>query len=163
MLLYGYQQQIRFNGNHDFNNPAGIRWFNDKVLEKMISFSRVIKEKECLFFSQSYLELEQKIDENSFVYMDPPYQLTTGSYNDGKRGFNGWNEALESELFEFADRLNQQEIPFMLSYVKEHKGKTNNKLLSWINNNNYTLIELGEIIGISGSKRKEVLVINYDV
>lgn len=163
MLLYGYQQQIRFNGNHDFNNPVGIRWFNDKVLEKMISFSRVIKEKECLFFSASYLELEQRIEENSFVYMDPPYQLTTGSYNDGKRGFNGWNEALESELFEFANRLNQRGIPFMLSYVKEHKGKTNNKLLSWVNDNNYTLIELGDIIGISGSRRKEVLVINYDV
>ena len=97
------------------------------------------------------------------VYMDPPYQLTTGSYNDGKRGFNGWNEALESELFEFANRLNQRGIPFMLSYVKEHKGKTNNNLLSWVNDNNYTLIELGDIIGISGSRRKEVLVINYDV
>ena len=84
MLLYGYQQQIRFNGNHDFNNPAGIRWFNDKVLAKMISFSRIIKQKDCLFFSTSYLELEQQIHGNSFVYMDPPYQLTTGSYKRWK-------------------------------------------------------------------------------
>lgn len=163
MLLYGYQQQIRFNGKHDFNNPVGIRWFNDKVLEKMISFSRVIKEKKCLFFSDSYIEFEQKINVNSFVYMDPPYQLTTGSYNDGKRGFNGWNEELEAELFSFADRLNHQGVSFMLSYVKEHKGETNDKLISWVDKNNYSIIELGEIIGISGSRRKEVLVINYDL
>lgn len=163
MLLYGYQQQIRFNGNHDFNNPAGMRWFNDKVLAKMISFSRVIKEKKCEFYSTSYLELERKINTNSFVYMDPPYQLTIGSYNDGKRGFNGWNESMETELFAFADQLNRKGIQFMLSYVKEHKGKTNNNLLSWINKNNYSVIELGDIIGISGSRRKEVLVINYDV
>ncbi|HEU4555540.1 MAG TPA: DNA adenine methylase, partial [Chitinophaga sp.] len=45
VILYGFNQQIRFNGDHDFNNPVGMRWFNDKVLEKMISFSRVIKEK----------------------------------------------------------------------------------------------------------------------
>ena len=48
IILYGYQQQMRFNGNHDFNNPVGMRWFNDKVLEKMISFSRVIKEKNVI-------------------------------------------------------------------------------------------------------------------
>lgn len=43
VILYGFNQQIRFNSKHDFNNPVGMRWFNDKVLEKMISFSRVIK------------------------------------------------------------------------------------------------------------------------
>ena len=40
VILYGYQQQIRFNGSHEFNNPVGMRWFNDRVLEKLISFSR---------------------------------------------------------------------------------------------------------------------------
>ena len=33
----------------------------------------------------------------------------------------------------------------------------------WIKENNYNLIELGDIIGISGSRRKEVLVVNYDI
>ena len=65
----------------------------------------------------------KEIGADAFVYMDPPYQLTTGSYNDGKRGFKGWNGALEAELFAFADRLSERGIPFMLSYVAEHKGK----------------------------------------
>lgn len=163
VILYGYQQQIRFNSSHEFNNPVGMRWFNDKVLEKMVSFSRKIKECHCEFISASYADLEHEIDADAFVYMDPPYQLTTGSYNDGKRGFRGWNKTLEAELFAFADRLSARNIPFMLSYVAEHKGQKNAALLEWIQRRGYNLIELGEIIGISGSKRKEVLILNYDV
>lgn len=163
IILYGFQQQIRFNSNHDFNNPVGMRWFNDKILEKMISFSRALKEKDFIFKCGSYLDLSQEIDENTFVYMDPPYQLTTGSYNDGKRGFDGWDSDLEKELFDFADNLNLRGISFMLSYVLEHGGRRNEQLESWINERGYQLISLGEILGISGSRRKEVLIINYDL
>ncbi len=161
IILYGYQQQIRFNSSHDFNNPVGMRWFNDKVLEKMISFSRRIKEKKCVFLSGDYQEVS--ITNETFVYMDPPYQLTTGTYNDGKRGFKGWNESLEKDLFKYADDLTARNIQFMLSYVIEHKGQVNKNLLKWIDDNNYNMIELGDILGISGSRRKEVLIINYDL
>lgn len=163
IIMYGYQQQIRFNGSHDFNNPVGMRWFNDKVLEKMVSFSRVIKESDISFYCDSYLDFEERIDENTFVYLDPPYMLTNGSYNDGKRGFKGWDKNLESELFEFLNRLNARNIHFMLSYVIEHKGKKNTDLTQWVTENNYKIIELGKILGISGSRRKEVLIVNYDL
>lgn len=163
IILYGFQQQIRFNSQHDFNNPVGMRWFNDKILEKMISFSRQIKEGNYEFSCQNYNELRNQMAPSTFVYFDPPYNLTTGSYNDGKRGFNGWNKELEAELFSFADDLNQSGVPFMLSYVVEHKGATNQELLDWINKRGYSLIQLGDIIGISGSRRKEVLIINYGI
>lgn len=163
IIMYGFQQQIRFNGNHEFNNPVGMRWLNDKVLEKLISFSRRIKEIPCSFFSTDYHEFELQIEEGGFIYMDPPYQLTNGSYNDGKRGFHGWSLKQERDLFEFADRLNEAGVQFMLSYVAEHKGTQNENLLNWIGERGYTLIALEDVIGISGSRRKEVLVINYDV
>ena len=163
IILYGYQQQIRFNGSHEFNNPVGMRWFNDKLLSKMISFCRKIKEGTYQFESKSYLELENVLDANTFIYLDPPYMMTTGTYNDGKRGFNGWNQYLEKELFEFCDRLTQKNVHFMLSYVIEHKGSLNKSLLNWIEKNEYTVIRLGDIIGISGSRRKEVLIVNYDI
>lgn len=163
IILYGYQQQIRFNSQHDFNNPVGMRWFNDKVLEKMISFCRKIKEGNYEFLSCDYSELRSKISPLTFVYCDPPYKLTTGSYNDGKRGFNGWNDALEADLFDFLNKLDDDGVNFMLSYVIEHKGKTNQNLLDWISKRKYNIIYLGDILGISGSRRKEVLIINYDV
>ena len=128
----------------------------------MISFSRRIKEDSYAFLSQNYIELENRINQDTFVYMDPPYRLTTGSYNDGKRGFKGWDSILEQELFQFADRLSQRGIKFMLSYVIEHKGNVNETALEWIERNHYRIIELGDVIGISGSRRKEVLIVNYD-
>ena len=158
IILYGFNQQIRFNGSHDFNNPVGMRWFNDKVLEKMISFSRVIKEKNISFSSFEYADFLGKIDKDSFVYMDPPYRLTNGSYNDGKRGFNGWELADEKNLFEFIDSLNKKSIRFMLSYIVEHNGRTNMELKNWIRLNNYRLINIDKI---NGNQRDEVLIMNY--
>ena len=158
IILYGFNQQIRFNGDHDFNNPVGMRWFNDKVLEKKISFSRVIKEKYITFMSVEFTELLNKIKKDSFVYLDPPYRLTTGSYNDGKRGFNGWGPDDEKRLFEFADSLNHKSIPFMISYVIEHKGKTNKELKNWIRLNNYRLIYIDKTTSIP---RNEVIIVNY--
>lgn len=159
IILYGFNQQIRFNGDHDFNNPVGMRWFNDKVLEKMISFSRVIKEKQIVFNNADYSELSYTIDDDVFVYFDPPYRLTTGSYNDGKRGFNGWGIDEEKRLFDFADELNKKSVRFMISYVVEHKGKTNEELRRWVEKNDYHLIEVENVPGI---QRKEVLIVNYN-
>lgn len=165
IILYSYQQQIRFNNNYGFNNPVGVRWFNGCILSKLISFSRVIKEKNVTFISCDYVELFEniKLDENTFIYLDPPYKLTTGSYNDGKHGFKGWNDELEQELFHFIDEMTRKNIPCMLSYVFEHKGVINTALEDWINKNKYTFIQIGKIIGISGHPRKEILILNYDL
>lgn len=165
LILYSFQQQIRFNSNYGFNNPVGVRWFNDCILSKLISFSRVLKEKSVTFLSSDFVNIDKNIElgQDTFIYLDPPYKLTTSSYNDGKRGFKGWDDDLEQELFGFIDKLTQQNIPCMLSYILEHKGVTNTALEDWINRNNYTFIPLGDIIGISGQPRKEILIINYDI
>ena len=99
----------------------------------------------------------------TFFYFDPPYMLTNGSYNDGKRGFNGWDEEQEKKMLHLLDRLHRAHAKFMLSYVITHNGETNHTLMNWIENNDYRLICLGDILGISGSKRKEVLITNYEV
>lgn len=158
VILYGFNQQIRFNGNHDFNNPVGMRWFNDKVLEKMISFSRVIKEKNIHFESNDYNEIFYEIDKTAFTYLDPPYMLTNGSYNDGKRGFQGWNSLTEKRFFDFIDKLHEENKPFMISYVMEHKGQYNFLLEDWINRNGYEIIEVDPTLG---NNRNEILITNY--
>lgn len=158
VILYGFNQQIRFNGNHDFNNPVGMRWFNDKVLEKMISFSRVIKEKNIIFSSKDYYELYKIMGKQSFTYFDPPYMLTTGSYNDGKRGFHGWNKYTERNLFDFVDKLDLDNRAFMISYVMEHGGHFNEQLDLWIKRKGYKILKVDPFLG---NKRKEILILNY--
>lgn len=158
VILYGFNQQIRFNGSHDFNNPVGMRWFNDKVLEKLISFSRAIKEKNVVIESKDYKEFFYESDENTFTYLDPPYMLTNGAYNDGKRGFHGWNSEIEKKFFDFVDSLNKEGKMFMLSYVLEHKGEYNFPLEEWIKKGGYNVIEVDPILG---NNRKEILITNY--
>lgn len=140
-----------------------MRWFNDKILEKLISFSRRIKELNVRFYCADYTDMFHHVNNgHTFIYLDPPYMLTNGSYNDGKRGFKGWDASQEFALFSFLDRLNDEGSRFMLSYVLEHKGKINKNLLTWVHDNNYRIIELGDILGISGSRRKKILVVNYE-
>ena len=160
LILYGFQQQIRFNNEHEFNNPVGNRWFNDKVLEKMISFSRRIKEFDCAFYSNDFKDVDQYVDTETFVYVDPPYMLTCGAYNDGKRGFGGWTKDHEASLFNFLDILEYRKIPFMFSYVLENGGQTNGHINSWLKmHSNYRVIEISQGQG-RYSNRKEVLIIN---
>ena len=49
-----FQQQIRFNNSLDYNNPVGQAGFNDKILEKLISYSRVTKSKNVFYYSEDY-------------------------------------------------------------------------------------------------------------
>ena len=160
LILYGFQQQIRFNSLLEFNNPVGESSFNEYIYEKMVSFSRAIKEKQVVFYSDDFEELERVMDANTFVYCDPPYLITLGSYNDGKRGFNGWSEHDERRLLRFLNRIHEKGVSFMLSNVLTHKGKTNNILLDWINDNNYQIFMIPQK---SNKSRKEIIVINYSI
>ncbi|BCP64691.1 hypothetical protein SUT503_17490 [Streptococcus parasuis] len=90
--------------------------------------------------------------------MDPPYMLTLGSYNDGKRGFEGWTKDHEMEMYKFANKIDENGSYFMISYVVEHKGEKNDEFLRWVKINDYNLIELDPIIGIN---RTEIIVTNY--
>ena len=152
LILYGFQQQIRFNSSYEFNNPVGESGFNDSIREKIVSFSREIKEKDVYFYSQDYSELIDKIDNKCLVYIDPPYLITLGSYNDGKRGFNGWSPKEEKRLIEFVDEIKKKGCKIVMSNILEYKEKTNDLLIKWIEDNNASVKE----ITVRG--RKEVLI-----
>nr|WP_306423785.1 Dam family site-specific DNA-(adenine-N6)-methyltransferase [Brucella intermedia] len=159
IILYGFNQQIRFNSDMDFNNPVGQRWFNEKILEKLISYSRFLKENDVTFRSLDFEQICQEADTDSFVYLDPPYRLTTGAYNDGKRGFKGWDLESEQRLMRVLNELDTRSIKFMLSYVLEHRGKYNIEMKKWISTNHFRVVECAQIQGIG---RKEVVIFNYD-
>ena len=65
------------------------------------------------------------------MYCDPPYSISTGSYNDGKRGFNGWCFQDDIDLINLLDDLSAKGIKFAMSNVLIHKGKTNVILTEW--------------------------------
>ena len=155
LLLYGFQQQLRFNSEYEFNNTVGESGYNDSIKEKIVSFSRKIKEIKLTFYNKTYEELLNKINKNTLVYFDPPYLITLGSYNDGKRGFKGWNNEEEKKLIEFFDLLIKKKCKIVISNILFYKGKENVLLNKWIANNKNHL----KIIDIEIRKRKEVLIV----
>ena len=79
------------------------------------------------------------LGENDLIYCDPPYLISTGSYNDGNRGFRDWHEEEEAALLGLLDRLNGQGTRFALSNVLYHKGLSNDLLIEWSQNYRYHL------------------------
>lgn len=111
------------------------------------------------------MDLNLQLTTQDFVYCDPPYLITTGSYNDGKRGFKGWSEKEELELYSFLDSLDSKNIRFALSNVIESNNKENHLLKNWVKK--YNLHKLDYNYNNSNFQRKnsndsiEVLITNY--
>lgn len=153
LILYGFQQQIRFNSNYEFNNPVGESSFNDSVREKLVSFSREIKKKNVIFYSKDFEELIDIIDADSIVYVDPPYLITLGSYNDGKRGFRGWNDYEEKRLLSFLERIKRTGCKIVISNILEYNNKKNIFLEGWIQQNEVT------VKAVKTRGRQEVIIV----
>lgn len=160
LILFGFQQQIRFNSEHGFNIPCGSRRFNEKLVSKFMSFTRRMQEINVIFFNKKFDNLEELIAKDTFFYFDPPYRETTATYNDGKRGFDGWSIEHETQLCQFMDKISTMHGKFMLSYVIEIGEFYNQNIISWVNKNHYRIIEVPETQG-RYNNRREVVITNY--
>ena len=115
LIAYSFNHQIRFNNNHQFNNPFGKNRssFNSNMQYNLERFIIRLKEINAEFQNNNFDDFNfESLNLGDFVYADPPYLITTGTYNDGKRGFTGWNELEEKKLLKILDNLNKKEIKF---------------------------------------------------
>lgn len=169
LTCYAFNHQIRFNNKHKFNTPFGKERssYNKNIEKNLINFCNALKEKNIVLENKDFLKVDlSNLSANSLVYCDPPYLISTGSYNDGKRGFKDWTEKEESELLQLLDNLNRRNIKFALSNVLYHKGLKNELLIEWskkyntiyldknYSNCNYQFKE-------KNAKTVEVLITNY--
>lgn len=167
LVCYSFNYQFRFNNSRSFNNPFGRdrSSFNPTMRENLITFHRKLAN--IHFSSLNFHDLDLEfLRQGDFLYADPPYRITTASYNDGKRGFEGWTVDDDLFLFDLLDRLDRQGVKFALSNVTEHKGHQNRELMRWkrqyhthkinynYNNSNYQA-QNTELV------TKEVLITNY--
>lgn len=163
LICYGFEHQIRFNQKLEFNNPVGNSGYNDALMEKLISFNMAAHNSNIVFKADDYKKLESEIKTGDFVYCDPPYLISCGAYNDGKRGFNGWNRELEVELLNFLSRLDKKGVKFMLSNMMDRNGQTNDILTDWINLHKYH-VEINKSETLRNRQdRCEIVVMNYIV
>lgn len=168
IIVYAFNNQIRFNSKGEFNLPVGKRDFNSKMAEKLSAFIDRIKLQDCTFTCKDFREFDiSKLSNSDFVYADPPYLITCATYNEQ----GGWNEETEKDLLAFLDKLNDNHIRFALSNVLRSKGKENNILISWLGKNkqkykinylNYSYSNSNYQIKDKDSVSEEVLITNYE-
>lgn len=161
LICYGFEHQIRFNKKHEFNNPCGNSGFSDQLYEKLISFYLRCKDINIEFRSGTYKEFISAGEENDLFYFDPPYLGNNGAYQDGKRGFNGWDLEQEIELRAIIDTLNKRGRKFMLSNYIDHSSGNINPLKKWIDENNYSLIPDDCLIKRNRQSRREIIIKNF--
>lgn len=165
LIIYAYNNQIRFNQKGDFNLPIGKRDFNQSMRKKLELFCTQLKNKNVSFTSIDFNKIDtNNLTENSFVYADPPYLLSCASYNEN----DNWNTNTEKKLYTFLDILHKKNIKFALSNVLEAKGDKNHILENWIIENKYNLHKLNFNYSNSSHNKKhkkykevEILVTNY--
>jgi len=135
LVIYGFNNQIRFNSNGEFNMPVGKRDFNNSLRKNLKNFITKLKTKNIEFIKSDFREFAIETTDNTLVYCDPPYFLGTASYNEN----GGWTEKDEIDLLNYLAVLDSKGIKFALSNVIEHKGNKNNILEAWIKGHNYKI------------------------
>lgn len=173
LIAYSFNHQIRFNNSHLFNNPFGRdrSSFNNRMRNNLIDFLDKLAVSDVSFSCGSFDGFDlSELTEEDFLYCDPPYLITTGTYNDGKRGFSGWNEGEERKLLSLLKTVDENGLRFALSNVLIHKGKTNDILIEWVNENKYNVFHLNKDYSNSNyhtidrgkTASDEVLITNYE-
>ena len=165
LIVYSFNNQLRFNKKGKFNLPVGKRDFNSKMQKKLGDFIDRIKSGDYCFTSRDFRDVKlESFTDKSFFYVDPPYLITCATYNEQ----DGWTEKDEYDLLSYLEELDRRGIRFALSNVLESKGKKNNILADWIKKNKqFKAISLNYDYTNSSyhTKRegitKEVLVVNY--
>lgn len=166
LIVFAFNNQIRFNSSGKFNLPIGKRDFNQNMYKKLSNFLSLLHNQNAIFTHKDFRNFDiSKLTPNDFVYVDPPYLITCAAYNEQ----GGWTENDEKDLLCFLDSLSKKNVRFALSNVLEAKGNVNQILKHWIENKiDYTMINLNYSYNNSNYHRKEkshttkeILVVNY--
>ena len=170
LICYSFNHQIRFNNSFKFNTSFGKERssYNNSIEKNLREFCEALQRKNIILTNTDFREFDFSIlKAGDMIYCDPPYLITTGSYNDGKRGFGDWKQEDDDALLKLLNKLNERGIKFALSNVFYHKEEANEKLIEW--SKKYTVTYLDKTysncnyhIKERDTKTVEVLVTNYE-
>lgn len=131
---FSFNYQIRFNQDMKYNNPFGRKRsrFSNSMKENLRQFVAKLNTIDATFTSRYFSDFDtSNLTQDSLVYVDPPYLISDGTYNDGDRGFGNWTQQQENDLYDFLDALNDRNIKFAMSNVFKHKGHVNRTVIDW--------------------------------
>ena len=167
LMLYSFNNDIRFSNEGRFNLPVGKTDINKSNLDKLKIYINRMSEIKCRFVCEDFKSkaVRRYIDRSDFIYLDPPYLITTAVYNDAGK----WDEIDESELIKILEEMIKNKKYFVLSNLLDKKDKINIQLKEFIKkyknkvrvkniNYNYKSASYNKII--RDSNEHEIIVIS---
>jgi DNA adenine methylase Dam len=160
---HSFNNSFRFNLSGGFNMHFGKRDFNLQTLINLKEFITKLKNKNINFSNFNFVDFDlTNISKSDYVYIDPPYLITTAVYN------KFWGDKEELKLLNTLSDLNERGIRFGLSNVLELNGKSNDILKKWILDGDYNVYDIDISYSnsshhkkIRGGAQKEVFITNY--
>lgn len=160
LLIYGFNHMIRFNKSGKFNLPVGNVDFNKNVYNAIYHYLLFMETSDITFENKDFMEFLNglQFDENSYIYLDPPYLISGSEYN------KYWNKEEEQRLCAYLDELDKKKIRFGITNLINHKGRVNQTFLKW--SKNYIVYNIdSNYISFNDNTikidSKEVFVTNY--
>lgn len=159
LLIYGFNRMLRFNGGGKFNLPVGNVDFNKNVVRALNGYFEFVGNKKIKISSIDFRKFfsEKIYNKNDFVYIDPPYLITSSEYN------KLWDTKSESDLLAIIDKLDKKGVKFALSNVTHYNGNKNDLVIKWMKKYKVHKIK-SNYISYHNNKQKEiseVLITNY--
>lgn len=129
LIVYGFNNDIRFSKDGNYNLPVGKTDLNSSNVKKLIEYIERVKSIHTEFICGDFCSerIQQIVKAADFVYMDPPYLITDAVYNES----NKWKEQNEYELLKLVNYLLDNKKQFVLSNVLEKQGRRNEPLYYW--------------------------------
>lgn len=163
LIVFGFNNQIRFNNKGEYNLPVGKRDFNANMKSKLITFIRGLQNYNFVIQSCDFRKTMNQVNKGDFVYADPPYRITTAAYNEN----GAWTLKDDLDLFKYLDSINDKGAYFALSNVVIHNNKENKELMKWASKYNLHVLDYHYNNSNYQSKAKmsntvEVLITNYN-
>lgn len=155
----------RVNKNGKFNVPCG-KYKNPTICDSnnLRNLSKLLKN--VVFAYGDYKESEKLVDENTFVYFDPPYRplsVTSGFTSYTKEDFNDENQ---KELAEYYNILNLKNAKLMLSNSNPKNTNENDNFFEKIYKGfNINEVSAKRMINANAKGRGEIselLITNYE-
>ena len=155
----------RVNKNGKFNVPCG-KYKNPTICDSnnLRNLSKLLKN--VVFAYGDYKESEKLVDENTFVYFDPPYRplsVTSGFTSYTKEDFNDENQ---KELAEYYNKLNIKNAKLMLSNSNPKNTNENDNFFEKIYKGfNINEVSAKRMINANAKGRGEIselLITNYE-
>ena len=133
LLFYSFSNQMRFNRQFKFNMPVGKSCYNFKNMTELKEMHRTIRERGFRFTSGSFTDFDaSQFSKGDFVYCDPPFLITTATYNESNNDESGWDDDDERRLYAFLDSVNDAGVRFGLSNAVQTNGRINTILNDWM-------------------------------